>query len=130
MEPVRETIVVFHASAELYGSDRTVLQLVEQLGTKRFVVALPRAGPLVEALRDAGAPVEIGPLATFGRATLRPRGFLAAVRAWPASGRWARELLRRHSPSVVHSNTLVIQAGALAARGEGIPHLWHLHEIL
>ncbi len=128
----RRTLLFFHASAELYGSDRTLLQLAEGLdrGAWRVVVALPREGPLSRALRTAGATVEIGPLCTFGRATLRPRGFVRAARELPAAVRFARALVRRHRPAVVHTNTIVVLSGALAARAEHVPHVWHVHEIL
>lgn len=131
MTTSRRTLLFFHASAELYGSDRTLLQLAEGLDRARWrcVCALPREGPLAHALRAAGAEVEIGPVGTFGRATLRPRGLLAAARAFPESLAFARALVRRHRPVLVHSNTIVVLSGALAARAEGVPHLWHVHEI-
>lgn len=127
----RRTLLFFHESAELYGSDRTLLQLAEGLDARRWrcVVALPREGPLAVALRAAGAEVEVGPVGTFGRATLRPRGLWHAARAFPESVAFARALVRRHQPVLVHSNTIVVLSGALAARAEGVPHLWHVHEI-
>lgn len=126
------TLLFFHASAELYGSDRTLLQLAQGLDRTRWrcVVALPREGPLVAKLRAAGATVEVGPLAIFGRATLRPRGFLRSASALPRSLRFARALVREHRPALVHTNTLVVLSGALAARAEGVAHVWHVHEIL
>ncbi|MBK7874821.1 MAG: glycosyltransferase family 4 protein [Planctomycetes bacterium] len=126
------TLLFFHASAELYGSDRTLLQLAEGLDRARWraVVALPREGPLADHLRAAGATVEVGPLCTFGRATLRPRGLLRAARELPEALRFARALVRRHAPVLVHTNTIVVLSGALAARAERVPHVWHVHEIL
>lgn len=128
----RATILFFHASAELYGSDRTLLQLAEGLDPARWrrVVALPREGPLADALRTAGAEVEIGPVGTFGRATLRPRGLWRAASEFPRAVSFARALVRRHRPVLVHSNTLVVLSGAIAARRERVPHVWHVHEIL
>ncbi len=132
MSDAPRTLLFFHASAELYGSDRTLLQLAEGLDRSRWrcVVALPREGPLVARLREAGAVVEVGPLAIFGRATLRPRGFLRSASALPRSLRFARALVREHRPVLVHTNTLVVLSGALAARAAGVPHVWHVHEIL
>lgn len=131
MTSARRTLLFFHASAELYGSDRTLLQLAEVLDRARWrcVFALPREGPLATALRATGADVEIGPVGTFGRSTLRPRGLWHAARAFPESLAFARTLVRRHRPALVHSNTIVVLSGALAARAEGVPHLWHVHEI-
>lgn len=125
-------VLAFHASAELYGSDRALLELVRGLQSDvlRFVVGLPRHGPLVDALRACGATVELGPLTVCGRATLAPRGLFGAVRDFPRSIAWARELVRRHASHVVHTNTIVVPAGAFAARAEGVPHVTHVHEIL
>jgi len=132
MHHPRMTILFFHASAELYGSDRTLLQLAEGLDSARYrlVVALPREGPLALRLRACGAEVEIGPVGTWGRASLRPRGLLRSAHELPRSVAWARGLMRRHRPDIVHTNTIVVLSGALAARAEGVPHLWHVHEIL
>jgi glycosyltransferase involved in cell wall biosynthesis len=127
-----ETLLLFHASAELYGSDRTLLELARGLDRRRWrpVVALPRAGPLARELRAAGVVVEIGPVGTFGRATLTPGGLVRAAQGLPRSVAWARWLVRAHRPRLVHTNTLVVLCGALAARAEGLPHVWHVHEIL
>ena len=126
------TLLYFHASSELYGSDRTLLDLVTGLDRRRYrpVVALPREGPLARELRSSGLAVEVGPVGTFGRATLRPRGLWRAAREFRESVAWARWLVRVHQPQLVHTNTLVVLSGALAARAEGVPHLWHVHEIL
>jgi len=129
---LKRAIVCFHASAELYGSDQALLHLARGLDPERFrlVFALPREGPLAARLREAGATVEVGPVGTCGRATLRPSGLLRAARDLPRSVAWARDLLRRHRPDVVHTNTLVVLSGALAAQAEALPHVWHVHEIL
>ncbi|MBK7643650.1 MAG: glycosyltransferase family 4 protein [Planctomycetes bacterium] len=126
------TLLFFHASAELYGSDRTLLELVRRLDRARWrpVVALPRRGPLARELESAGVAVEIGPVGTFGRATLRPRGLLRAAHDLPESIAWARWLIRAQQASLVHTNTAVVLSGALAARAESVPHVWHVHEIL
>lgn len=132
MRDPRLTLLFFHASAELYGSDRTLLQLAEGLDAARYrcVVALPRDGPLASRLRACDAAVEIGPVGTWGRASLRPSGLLRAAHELPRSVAWARGLVRRYRPDIVHTNTIVVLSGALAARAEGVPHLWHVHEIL
>jgi len=126
------TILFLHPSAELYGADQTLLHLVTSLDRARWraVVALPRRGPLATALEEAGARIEIARLGIGARADVRlarlPRlwwGVLLGALA-------VRRLIRRHAPALVHSNTLVVLGGALGAWSSGVPHLWHVHEIL
>jgi len=126
------TILFLHPSAELYGADRTLLQLVQGLDRARWraVVALPRRGELAGALERAGATVEVGQLGIGARASLSPGGLLKLAWTVPLGALWVRRLVRRYRPALVHTNTMVVLGGALGARLAGVPHLWHLHEIL
>jgi glycosyltransferase involved in cell wall biosynthesis len=40
------------------------------------------------------------------------------------------KIIDEENPSILHTNTSAIWEGALAATIRGIPHVWHLHEIL
>ncbi|GAB3160466.1 glycosyltransferase family 4 protein [Myceligenerans halotolerans] len=124
------TVLLAHASAELYGSD---LQLVEtatalrEAGAK-VVVALPQHGPLVEELRNAGAGVEIVDMPVLRKAHLNPRGviglFLHTVRATPRMV----GIVRRHRPHVVVVNTVTIPAWLGISRFAGVAPVCHVHE--
>ena len=48
----KKTILFFHQSSDLYGSDKTLLQLVKGLNKNLYhpVVVLPSKGPLYDAL--------------------------------------------------------------------------------
>ncbi len=75
--------LVAHPGAELYGSDRVMLDSVAAFveSGADVVVALPETGPLVERITAAGASVELVPdarrseRASFDRAT--------GVCSWP-----------------------------------------------
>jgi glycosyltransferase involved in cell wall biosynthesis len=43
---------------------------------------------------------------------------------------WLVGYLRRNGIDLVYSNTAVIYEAALAARLAGVPHVWHVHEVL
>jgi hypothetical protein len=75
------TILVAHPSAELYGSDRVLLESVAGLVSAgaRTVVTLPSDGPLVDALVGVGAVVHHAPTPVLRKSMLRPRGFAALV---------------------------------------------------
>ena len=56
-------ILYLHAGAEMYGADKVLLELIKRLDQTEFEahVILPNDGVLVEALRQAGAKVEVIP---------------------------------------------------------------------
>jgi glycosyltransferase involved in cell wall biosynthesis len=126
------TLLFLHPSAELYGADRTLLQLVSGLDRRRWhaVVALPRRGPLADALEQAGARVEVGELGVGARGDLSPLGLISLAWRIPRAILFVQELVRRHRPVVVHTNTMVVLGGALGAKLSPVWHLWHVHEIL
>ncbi len=131
-DPTPRKVLILHPSAELYGADRTLLDFVQGLDTKRWeaVVALPRRGPLSDALEEHGTTVEIGPLLVGKRSNFSKRGLFGLMAELPRAWWFFRGLTKRHKPDTIYTNTLVLLAGALFARGRGIPHLWHVHEIL
>lgn len=78
MDGPTKLILLLHPSAELYGADHTLLDLVTSLPNDGFEVqvALPRAGPLSEALRAKNIQVHIGPLGVIAMGDLNPLGVL------------------------------------------------------
>lgn len=127
-----QSALVFHGSADLYGSDQTTIDMVRGLltGGWRVTVALPHEGPLVAVLEQAGATVHIGGFAPFGRSTLSPLGLLTSPYQVISSTLACWRLVRNLQPDVVHANTLIIPAPALAGRLAGKPVVWHIHEIM
>ncbi len=124
-------ILFVHQSADLYGSDRTLLTLVQRLDRRRFepIVVIPRTGPLSEALAAAGVETHVTPLLTLSRRSMTVAGFAETV------GRAVRSLrrggsLRRLRPDLIHSNTMAVLSGAAWAQAWEIPHVWHIHEIV
>ena len=75
-------IIIFNASATLYGAERGLLHLIKALGG-RFVitVVLPRTGPLVEKIRnmDPGIEIKIFPLPVIGKITAASRVFILSA---------------------------------------------------
>jgi len=127
-----QSALVFHGSADLYGSDQTTIDMVRGLltGGWRVTVGLPHEGPLVQVLELAGATVHIGGFEPFGRSTLSPLGLLASPYQIVSSTLACWRLVRKLQPDVVHANTLIIPAPALAGRLAGKPVVWHIHEIM
>ena len=82
----RVRLLIVHSSAELYGSDRSLLDFVSlQGGRFDITVLLPESGPLVALLEAAGARVAIGEVCKVQRNMLGPRGLIRTLAAtWRA----------------------------------------------
>lgn len=124
------TILLAHASAELYGSDRVFLESVHAaIATGRpVVVTLPQDGPLVGEVAKAGAEVTFCPTPILRKAALRPAGLLRLVaEAVRAVGPMFR-LLRRTRPETVYVNTVTVPLWFPLARLAGCTVVAHVHE--
>lgn len=124
------TALIAHPGAELYGSDRVMLETATGLVDRgwRVVVALPSTGPLVGELHAAGAETVIMGVPVLRKAMLKPRnmpGFLAGTMT---GGRRIDALLKRLQPDVVYVSTLTVPLWVLRARLRRIPVLCHVHE--
>jgi len=127
-----KTILFFHQSADLYGSDKALLSLVEGLDTLQFtaIVILPCEGPLVGELRRSGITVYILPLIVLGRRMFSLRGLLGLPFNIILSTMSVRRALSKVNVDLVHTNTLAVMSGAVWAKFKGLPHVWHVHEII
>jgi len=128
MKPI--PILYVHGSAGLYGSDRSLLQLVANLDRERFepIVLVPENGPLVVALQRLGVDVLVKRLCVLHR-TLNPFYWSRFFIWLPWSIRVLRQLIIKRNVQLVHSNTSHIYDGALAARAARVPHVWHIREV-
>ncbi|MHB9111521.1 MAG: glycosyltransferase [Thermoleophilia bacterium] len=124
--------LLVHSSAELYGSDRCMLSIVEGLVDRGAVahVAIPESGELVGELEKVGARIHILDTVVFRRDVLSTRGMARLLLRIPWSVARLMRLMKRERYDLVHTNTGVTVGGAIAARLSGIPHVWHFREIL
>ena len=127
----RTRILVVHSSDELYGSDRIVAELVDELARRDdldVTVWLPSdvaRGPLGPLLRDRGARVERTPLPILRRNNLNVRGLLAVAR--DAARTRARLVAGRFD--LVWCATSACLVVAPLARSAGVPSVvGHLQE--
>lgn len=129
---MKKTILFVHQSADLYGSDRVLLALVSKLDSARFypIVLLPMDGPLVRELQAAGVECHVVVVTRLSRATLSFRGLLGLPLNLLKSMRAIDRVLGGRTIDIVHSNTLAVLSSPLWARWHGVPHIWHVHEII
>src|SRR5579884_1893852 len=127
----RPRLLIVHASADLYGSDRACLAIARAAVAEGFEVetVVPWSGPLARELREAGAKTHVFDPLVLRRRDLR--GWRAAI----APFRWIRALTRLHrfagrgSFDIVHSNCITTLGGSYLARRWRVPHVWHVHEL-
>ena len=130
--PIR--VVVVGHTAQLSGGELAISRLISAMDNVDVHVVLAEDGPLVEYLEDAGATVEVLPMAAIARNLRRDRvriggvPWFAALATITYTVKLARRL-RRLQPDLVHTNTLKSALyGGIAARVTRIPCLWHVRD--
>lgn len=125
-------ILFIHQSAELYGSDKTLLSLLQNLDKNRFfpVVVLPSNGPLKRELEKNNIIVEIAPVLKLYRDLIKPKNFVSFFNDIKTGFKIINQLQKRHQFDLVYSNTLAVLLGVMFAWRKSIPHIWHVHEII
>lgn len=128
--PRRGTVLLAHPGAELYGSDRVLLESASALIEDgwRVVVTVPTDGPLVTELSARGAEVIRCTTPVLRKSALRPLGMLRLLGTAAAGFVSGLRLLSRERPRVLYVNTMTIPLWQLLGRLRGIPVLCHVHE--
>lgn len=126
-----KNILFVHQSADLYGSDKTLLYLVESVrDIANPIVALPEEGPLTEELKKLGVEVLIVPVIKVSRQLFTSSGMIKMPFVIFKAFRILKNKLGNRKIDIVHSNTLAVFLGAFYSRRYGIKHIWHVHEII
>ena len=127
-----KNILFIHQSAELYGSDKTLLLLLKNLDKNKFkpVVLLPFDGPLKEALENENIEVVIAPVLKLYRKLFTPKNLIGFFKDIKAAFKIVNELHKKYQFTLIYSNTLAVLLGIMFAWKNNIKHLWHVHEII
>lgn len=130
MKSSAKSILYLHSSAELYGSDRQLINIVDGLDQDRYKphVVVPFDGELVDVLRKSGATVTVSNLAVLRREHLSVSG-LAKLAARAAADQVSLARLANNCDAkLVHSNTSAVLSGLPLARRLRVPHITHVRE--
>jgi glycosyltransferase involved in cell wall biosynthesis len=124
------TALIAHPSAEMYGSDRVMLETIVGLveANWRVVLTTPVDGPLLREARARGAETVVLDVPVLRKSLLRPLSLAKLSVEAPGRLIAADKLLRRLRPDVVYVSTLTLPMWALAGRIAGIPVVGHVHE--
>lgn len=126
-----KNILFIHQSADLYGSDKTLLYLVEALKAKiNPIVIVPDEGPLTEELRKINVEIFIIPVIKVSRQLFKSFGIIKLPFQIFKALRLLRKKLGDRKIDIVHSNTLAVFLGAFYSKIYKVKHIWHVHEII
>lgn len=130
MSAARPSVLVVHPGAELFGSDRMLLESVNGLvgSGAEVTVAVPEDGPLVEELRNAGANVRITSMLVLRKALMKPRGWPLLLRSAISGFVASWKLLGELSPDAVYVSTIIVPQWPLLARLRRMRAVSHIHE--
>ena len=125
-------ILIIHQSAELYGSDKTLLIFLQNINKNNFftVVVLPNEGPLKAELEKIGIKVVITPVLKLYRDIFTFKNGIKFIKESFKSISVVNNLHKEHNFDIVYSNTLAVLLGALFSLKKQIKHIWHVHEII
>lgn len=128
---VIKNILFVHQSADLYGSDKTLLFLVESImDVANPIVVLPEEGPLTEELKRLNIEFFILPVIKVSRQLFTIFGMITMPFQIYKSLRILKKKLENRQIDIVHSNTLAVFLGAFYSKIYRITHIWHIHEII
>jgi glycosyltransferase involved in cell wall biosynthesis len=127
-----KNILFIHQSADLYGSDKTLLTLLKDLDRKSFnpIVIIPLDGPLKKELEKESIKVVIAPVIKLYRKMFSPINLFIFFRDIFKGLKIASDLHKEYDFQIVYSNTLAVLLGMFFAIQKKVTHIWHVHEII
>lgn len=127
-----QNILFIHQSAELYGSDKTLLYLVVNLNKSKFfpIVILPNDGPLKAELEKENIKVILAPVLKLYRKMFTPSNLLKFVKDYFKGVKTIKAIQKEHQIDFIYSNTLAVLLGFFYSFFHKTKHVWHVHEII
>ena len=127
-----KTILVIHQSAELYGSDKTMLYFLSELDKTKYlpIIVLPFEGPLKIELEKNNIKVVIAPVLKLYRKMFTPKNIFKFIKEYYKGIKILNALNKEYKFDLVYTHTLAALIGILFAKKRNIKHLWHVQEII
>ncbi len=124
-------ILFIHQSADLYGSDKTLLFLVDSIRDEvNPIVVVPEEGPLTEEFNKKNIEYIISPVIKVSRKFFKGFHLLMLPFTIYKALKSLRKKIEGRKIDVIHSNTLAVLLGGIYSKRYNIKHVWHIHEII
>lgn len=124
-------VLIINQSAELYGADKALLELIENYPAGYTpIVVLHQEGPLKLRLEAMGIKVIRTSVVKVKRGILKPGFFLKLPFEVIGAIRHINRELGDTKIELVHSNAISVFIGAFYTFFLRKKHLWHVHEII
>jgi len=108
--------------------------IVQNINRERFIpeVVIPKDGPLLFRLSSQNIKTHKCSLTrwVFSYEKFRLLRFIMNLSGFPVRFLKLVYLIKTKKIDIVHTNTITVIDGAIAAKYCKIPHIWHIHEIL
>ena len=127
----KKKLLLLHSSNDLYGASKIFLQLIDLLTKNGFDVhiIIPEKGMLDDFLIKKDIKIEYLELGVLRKKYLNPLGLINRLVANVKAIAFLSKYIKDHSIDLVYTNTSTILSGGIAAKRNGIPSLFHIHEI-
>jgi glycosyltransferase involved in cell wall biosynthesis len=125
-------ILILHSSNDLYGASKIFIQIIELLKSNghQIHVVLPSEGPLDKMISQIkGTQVSYYSLGVLRKKYLNPLGLINRLVANIKAIKFLSNYIKDHSIDLVYANTSTILCGGIAAKKNGVPSIFHIHEI-
>ena len=125
-------ILFIHQSAELYGSDKTLLLFLKNIDKTQFkpIVILPIDGPLKDELEKIDVQVIIAPVLKLYRKMFTFKNIIKFFKDIKVGFKIIDEINKKEKIDIIYSNTLAVLLGLFYAKKRKTKHVWHVHEII
>lgn len=129
-----KNILFIHSSAEFYGSDKSLYNLVKGLSEEnsKITVLLPCDGILVDKIKSINKNIDviIYDFAVLRRKNLNVKGIFKYFIDFIKSIFKISKIIKHNKIDIVYTNTSVILPGAITAKLLGKKSVWHIREVL
>lgn len=125
-------VLVIYGSSDLYGASKNLIRSLEgfkRMGWKSISI-LPHEGPLVEIMKNLGFDVILIEHGVLRRQNLNPKGLLTLFGQIFSAFFKLSALIKKEKISLIYTNSNANPIGGLLKLRHGIPHVWHIHEII
>ena len=111
-------LLFIHQSAELYGSDKTILLYISNLDKSKYksLVVLPFEGPLKVEFEKNGIEVIISPVLKLYRKMFSPLNLINFIKEYYNGIKILTNLHKKHHFDLVYSHTLAALIGYFFAK--------------